>query len=1291
MICGLRTGSQAASDSLMAWLMRGLILLLRTGLWLCSLLLVLLALYVSLGRELMPLLAEYRVEVEREAGKAVGLPLRIGRLEGSWRDFGPLLVAHDVELGEGSTRVHLQTLRVKPDVITGLLERRLEISRIELEGLQLVIAQSAEGRWSVAGLPQSSATNAAVDPQQALGALLGISQLLLLDSQLIVQPFAKPATTFTYVELELRNGRKQRVDGRLRLPDGLPVSFSLRGKLNPADWQSSPAQLYLSLPQGNWAGRLPPELLSGWQVDRLQAGGELWAVAEEGQLQRLVARVNAPEISAAAAARQPVRLQDLALTAYLDRHAQGFDLRLESLALSLGEQRVGPLQLDLQRRQPTAEAAPGWLVRADRLDLAPLARLALSLAPASAALDEWLVGLQPHGQLSNIQASLDTALSTPDRLQFAANLSAVGVSAHANVPGLDNVSGSIRGDLGQGTLDLDAKDFVLDLAGIFPAPWQYFKAGARLAWTLDDQAFTLSSPYIRLDGEEGRIAGDLKIDIPFAADQYSTMDLRVGLTEGNAAYTVKYLPVPSADFSAGLADWLKTAIVAGDIDEGLFQYQGTLSASAPPTSSTLSLYFRLQDLELAYQPGWPALRQASGEVFVGETGVQVNVSAGQVLDSQVSQVVASVPPAAHGQAPRLLLSADLQSSVQDGLAILQTAPLGTAATFAGWQGSGDLSGKLVLDIPLDGPAPPKVVVDFVADGAQLNIPSPALSLSQIKAAFRYDSVRGLSTPSLRAQAFKQSVTGKIFAEGTPARSRTRIDVSSRIAITELGNWLGLPAQPLPVAGVLPYRLELILAAESQLRVDSSLQGVSLDLPAPFGKAANVSRAMQLRMPLAAREPLYRVTYGQLASLALAMPGGQLNAARGELVLGGQAAQLPDKPGLTLRGSVAELDVSAWQALVARYAGSGPPLNKELLRSASLQVGSFRGFGLDVSNLGISLARQGAAWLVGLDSTVVQGNVSFPDQAGLPIALNFTRVALPEPARTDAEALARPDPLAAIAPSSLPPLDVKVGQILLGSEPLGASSFKLRPVSGGVQVSELNLNLKGLLVTGNAGWTGPAGATTSWYKGRLQGADIGAVLQAWNYAPSVTSKRFRVDADVRWPGSPAWISLARLSGTLDGSMHDGSFTEVQGGGSNALRVFGLLNFSAIGRRLRLDFSDLFGKGMAYDRVGVLLAGTNGVFVTREPLDIKGPSAKLQLNGTLDMLNQSIDAKLFVTLPVSNTVALGALLAGAPVLAGAIFVVDKVADRMFGASTSSLAKVQYQIIGPMADPKITFFKP
>ena len=85
--------------------------------------------------------------------------------------------------------------------------------------------------------------------------------------------------------------------------------------------------------------------------------------------------------------------------------------------------------------------------------------------------------------------------------------------------------------------DGDAVTFALDdaPAGATLTPIASLPNRALLSWTLDEQAFTLHSPYIRLEGDEGRIAGDLKITVPLAADQFSYMDLRVGLSDGNAA------------------------------------------------------------------------------------------------------------------------------------------------------------------------------------------------------------------------------------------------------------------------------------------------------------------------------------------------------------------------------------------------------------------------------------------------------------------------------------------------------------------------------------------------------------------------------------------------------------------------------------------------------------------------------------------------------------------------------------------------------------------------------------
>ncbi len=182
--------------------------------------------------------------------------------------------------------------------------------------------------------------------------------------------------------------------------------------------------------------------------------------------------------------------------------------------------------------------------------------------------------------------------------------------------------------------------------------------------------------------------------------------------------------------------------------------------------------------------------------------------------------------------------------------------------------------------------------------------------------------------------------------------------------------------------------------------------------------------------------------------------------------------------------------------------------------------------------------------------------------------------------------------------------------------MGAQRLQLRPSPSGANFNALDLDLRGLKVQGALRWEGAPGATHSYYQGRLAGGNIADILLGWNFASSVTSRDFRLDARVDWPGSPAYVALARLNGSLDARFNDGQLRQVEGTAS-ALRIFGLLNFESIRRRLRLDFSDLFGKGLSYDSITGVLDAQQGAFRTRKPISLSGPGAEMSLQGLLDM--------------------------------------------------------------------------
>ena len=1263
-------------------LTRILVALTRWGLGLCALVLVLMAFYVSLGRELTPLVAEYRADVETKATEALGMPLQIGKLEGNWSGFAPILLAHDVTVGEGANALHLDQVRAVPDIWESLLARQVRIAHLELNGLKISLKEGDDGQWALEGLPVQK--DQPLDPEQLLNRMQMVQQLSVIDSQVTLQPLDQPPLTLTYVGFNLKTGAsRQRLDARMTLPDGQPVAMSLRTRIQASQWKDGEAEAYVSLPQSDWSKWLPERLTQQWNFSEIKAGGELWINWGKGELQSAAIRLNAPQVKGAYAERKPIQINNLALNGYFQRSTEGVVVTLDSLAMNFGETRWES-HLQLTQTSATDKVEELWHLQADRVDLTPLTPLLNALGPLPEGVATAVEKLKVTGGLRNVLIDMRPNATDDSKFSFAANLDRVGFDAYHGAPAARNVSGSISGDLGKGELRMDSKDFVLHLDPIFAKPWQYLQANATLTWKLDKEGFTLIAPYLKVLGEEGKIAGDFLIRLHFDHTQEDYMDLRVGMVEGDGRYTAKYLPTM---LSPALDEWLRTAILKGAVDEGFFQYQGSLNHGAADTARSISLFFKVHDAELAFQPGWPHVSKVTGDVFVEDSGVRILASKGQLLDTQVSDIYVNIPHVPDGKNVHLFLDGGFAGSLGDGLKILQEAPIGTAETFAKWEGEGDLQGKLNLDIPLAKGEQPKILVDFKTAQARLKLADPALELTQLKGDFRFDSTKGLSGQNISARAFDRPVTARIFADGSAGNIKTRVTASGQVEVKKLTDWLSV-TQPLPVSGVIPYQLQLNLdGADSQLMVNSSLKGVKVDLPAPFGMTADDSRDTTFRMTLQGPERRYWVNYGQLANFTFAAPSGSFADGRGELFLGGGDAVLPGAKGLRVRGVLSELDVGPWQDLVGKYAGQDPGGSaKQFFSSADLKIGKLSALGTTLDQASVQVNRKPASWALQLDSQQVKGAVGVPDAKGAPITVNLQYVRLPAP---DPKVVAdenSPDPLATVDPTKIPALDITINQLLLGQDLVGGWSLKIRPTAKGIALNNLDMGLKGILLQGSGGWEGVPGSSSSWYKGRISGKNLADVLKGWGFAPSVTSEEFHMDVDGRWPGSPAWLASKRFSGTLDASLTKGQFVEVEGS-AQALKVFGLLNFNSIGRRLRLDFSDLFGKGLSYDRVKGLLVGTNGVYVTREPIRMTGPSSNVELDGTLNLVGDQIDAKLLVSLPVTNNLPIAALIVGAPAVGGALFLIDK----LIGDRVSRFASVKYTVKGPWKEPQITYDKP
>ena len=188
-------------------------------------------------------------------------------------------------------------------------------------------------------------------------------------------------------------------------------------------------------------------------------------------------------------------------------------------------------------------------------------------------------------------------------------------------------------------------------------------------------------------------------------------------------------------------------------------------------------------------------------------------------------------------------------------------------------------------------------------------------------------------------------------------------------------------------------------------------------------------------------------------------------------------------------------------------------------------------------------------------------------------------------------------------------------------------------------------------------------------------DISSVLEANGYAPSVESDRAVFVTEVGWPGSPAFFSNDHLGGRIDMRVDEGRFLRDSDSGG-ALRLVSFINLSAIFQRLRFS-GDLVRNGLAFDEITGEFDINDGLLQIKDRLVISGPSSLYQINGEVDLAEETVEGEMSITLPVSNNLPwIGLLSSNIPLAVGAYLF-----DQIFGSQVDSLSSAIYTLSGPL----------
>ncbi len=315
-------------------------------------------------------------------------------------------------------------------------------------------------------------------------------------------------------------------------------------------------------------------------------------------------------------------------------------------------------------------------------------------------------------------------------------------------------------------------------------------------------------------------------------------------------------------------------------------------------------------------------------------------------------------------------------------------------------------------------------------------------------------------------------------------------------------------------------------------------------------------------------------------------------------------------------------------------------------------------------------------IMALQFSAADVNGSLLETGDAPLELYFKSIKLPDEGGEG-------DPFDVSIVDKLPEADVTIDALTIGEEDFGSWAFTIRNLGDGVLFGDLAASLKGTAIAVPEGVFWSATNNRSRMQATLTMGNLADVLPRWDYAPSLESETASLMVDASWAGSPLNIEINALKGDVEFTATDGSFLDIASNNS-ALRIFSLLNFSTITKRLNFDFSDVVGKGVSFDTIDANARFDEGTMVFIEPMEVKGSGSSFRIGGTINLKDGVMDNEMIVTLPVSDSlpwyaayVAIANPLAGIGVLLG---------QQVLKKQIEQLSTAKYEVTGTLDDPQV-----
>lgn len=1291
--------------------------------------------WASLHWLIVPRIDDFRPRIERLVSHAVGATVTMAALRAQSNGLVPTVAVHDLRVDDPSGQPALQAGRVLATFsVASLLRGRLEQLVVEQPALDL--RRAADGRLWLGGLDLSGGTTG---DRRALDWVFAQDEIVVREGRLswLDERRGVPPLRLHAVDATLQNGPRRhqfRVDATPEPDWG--QRFTLIGQfrqrllsLHAGDWSAWSGQLHASFPRlalPRWFGLA--DLPADWGLAAHAGDGalRLWLDVRQGAPAGATLDVALRQLSVTLGPD----LEPLVLTRLLGR----VDWRREPDGMRLATS-------GLQFAEPDGTTWPGGNVafsqradadqplrnelRADRLDLAALARLAARL-PLPQAVRERLHGQHVAGLVERLQARWSGALQAPRDWQLRTRASRLAIGARPaaapgpGIPGVEGASLEVEAGPAGGSAALAIQDGALEFPGVFEQPRVALaELSAQVRWRVEGERLAVDVPELTLRNEDASGRFQARWHSGEQPDGSGprfpgVLDLSGAFSRASAAAVHRYLPL---SLPQPARHYVRDAVlkgegrdvavrVAGRLREVPFNLPGEVGEFriAGPVSGVVYGYVP-RNLQPAGQPPWPALEGLAGELAFERAGMRVQGASASVQGHPGWRFANVQAEIADFNRPRVKVQADGSGALDAALGIVRASPVAgfTQHALDAARGTAAATLALALELPIDDLERSTVHGQVGLQGNDLRFSPGSPTLAQARGAVRF-SERGFAVEDVRVRLLGgEAVVSGGSTQGAPAGAPPVLLRASGSAsaqgLREMERWGPVAELARHAEGEARYDVRIGFRGETpEIVVESDLQGMALALPEPLAKSAPARWPLRFESgPVQApdgppREHL-RVRVADLLAIdyeyTASIPARVL---RGAVALGAQALPRLAMPprGVQAWIDTDRLDAGAWLGLARGDAGSPGALAQQQAAARtqddalpgrwSVQVAELRFDQRTLHDVTLSATRESDRWRAQVQARELAGQVEYLDAGE--IRARLARLEVP----ADDDAPSGHDE--ATPPKHLPALDIVVDDFTLRGKRLGRLDVQAAnrevAASGGAerewQLAHLRLTTPEAQLQASGRWLpapGAGGRSATTLDFRLDIHDGGALLERFGMHDVARRGEGQIEGRLSWAGTPLSPDYASMDGQVHLDVGAGQFLKADPG---IAKLLGVLSLQALPRRLTLDFRDVFSSGFAFDFLRGDARIAHGV-ATTDNLQMKGVNAAVLMNGSVDLAHETQRLRVLVVPEIdAGTAALAATLINPAIGIGA-FLAQLVLKGPLAAATTR----EFEVSGSWENPE------